>query len=524
MKTPTGQISEMQRHETLDFQTRFQRMFDHIPAMVFSRQGKVTRLNATAEAVLGQPFAAVRGKTLTCAGFKVTGEDGSVVPLRAQPWQRACRNNARITEEMVGLIRPGGEQIWLQCVCTPFRHDGQGQAKEVIALLSDMTRYVCMRNQSQQTQKMEALGALTGGIAHDFNNILASILAAVQLPLLDASLPPPVQEALRDIENEVMRGAELTKQLLLFSKPSDMKRKTSVLNDRIRRIRHLLRHTVPKNIRIETHLAPNDMNVLIDPTQLDQIILNLCLNARDAMPRGGELILRTRLVSAKDVMPTPPRNGRYKVYARLDVADTGTGIAPELLPRIFDPFVTSKERDGGTGLGLSIVFRIVREYFGTIQADSKPGKGTTMTVHLPARKKRVATTPCLPSEPAPMAGFETVLLVDDEAITLKSTARFLERYGYRTLTARNGHEALDLFHRHKNDLHLVLIDCEMPEMGGPDCLARMLAEMPSLNAILLSGHPPSAWDPIEAGAKAFMQKPFDFNGLLAQIRRVLDTK
>ncbi len=523
MKTRTGHISERQRREILDFQTRFPQLFDHIPAMVFSRQGKVTRLNAAAEAVLGQPFDAVRGKTLTGAGFKVTNENGSAVPLRAQPWQRACRDNVRVPEEMVGLVRSNGEQLWLQCVCTPFRHDKQGKARAAIALLSDMTHYVRMRNQSQQTQKMEALGALTGGIAHDFNNILASILAAVQLPLLDASLPPQVHEALHDIENEVIRGAELAKQLLLFSKPSDMKRKTSALNDRIRRIRHLLRRTVPKNIRIETHLTPGDMSVLIDPTQLDQIILNLCLNARDAMPRGGELVVRTRAVAAEDIAPSPPRNGRFKMYARLDVTDTGQGIAPELIPRIFDPFFTSKEREGGTGLGLAIVFRIVREYFGTIQVDSAPGEGTTMTVYLPARKQRVAASPSAPSSaPAPMAGFETVLLIDDETITLKSTARFLERYGYRILTAGNGREGLDVFRQRKDDIHIALIDCEMPEMGGPDCLALMLGEKPSLKAILLSGHPPTAWDPIKAGAKAFVQKPFDFHGLLAQIRRVLD--
>lgn len=514
------QFKERQRREPDDFQACFQKLVAHFPTIVFSRQGQVRHLNAAAESILGAPLDALRDRTLLGAGFKVVDENGAPLPVRAQPWRRACHDNARVPEEIIGLLRPDGEQRWLQCVSMPFQENARGAARAAVALLTDLTRYARMRHQSMQAQKMEAIGALTGGIAHDFNNILASIGAAVQLPLLDLDLPGPFREALRDIESEVVRGAELTKQLLLFSKPADMKRKTSDLKERMRGLRHLLRRTLPKSIRIETHLAPEDLRVLIDPTQLEQVVLNLCINARDAMPGGGELILRTRMVPAAEL--AMPGNGRHKTYARIDIADTGTGIPPEALSRIFDPFFTSKEHAGGTGLGLSIVHRIVRQCGGSIQVDSAPGQGTTMSVHLPARKTRAIARPRAQSQPELMAGYETVLLADDELITLKSTARFLERYGYRTLTARNGHEALDLFRRRQEPLHIALIDCEMPGMTGPDCLAAMLRDKPTLKAILLSGHPQTEWDSAKTGAKAFVQKPFDFHRLLSVVRRVLD--
>ena len=522
MNTQKNQAGGRQQGEFLAFQARFQKLFASMPAAVFSRHGRVTHLNAAAERVLGLTLDAVRDRTLSAAGFKVTDENGMALPARGLPWQRARQEQTARAEDVIGLIRPDGERRWLQCACAPFREDARGRTQSVVAILSDLTRFARLRSQSLQAQKMEAIGALTGGIAHDFNNILSSIRSAAQLSLLDAGLSVAVREAIFDIEAETIRGAELVKQLLLFSRPAETRRKSTALNEAVRRLRHLLRRTFPKTIRIETHLPPHPIRVQIGPTQLEQLVLNLCLNARDAMPAGGELVLRASLVPAADLGETEPRAAR-KTYARLDISDTGVGIPPETLPKVFDPFFTSKEDHGGTGLGLAIVDRIVRQAGGKIQAESAPGKGTTMTVHLPARRTRADAKPGAPARTEPMvAGYETVLLADDEPVTLKSTARFLERYGYRTLTAGDGHEALDLFRRHRQDIRLTLMDYEMPDMTGADCLAAIRQEKPSMKAVLLSGHPPSERGAAATNADAFLQKPFDFQRLLTIIRQVLD--
>ena len=243
------------------------------------------------------------------------------------------------------------------------------------------------------------------------------------------------------------------------------------------------------------------------------------------MPRGGDIRIATCIERLDKVSSEAATGARSGTYARIDVEDKGAGIPPELLPRIFEPFVSSKKSGTGTGLGLSIVYGIVRKHRGHITAHSQPNQGTTMSVFFPVRRSRKkASAVVAPRETAHRGGHETILVADDETIITKSTARFLERYGYKTFTAYDGKEALTVYKRHAEEIDLVLLDMEMPEMTGPECLVKLRELRPDLNVITFSGHiiKDPDWDPSEAGTHTAIEKPFDSTKLLDTVRQILD--
>lgn len=375
-----------------------------------------------------------------------------------------------------------------------------------------------------QSKKMEAIGSLASGLAHDFNNILTHIRSSTQLLMLSHDESSEDYETLKEIENEVIRGAELTKQLLLFSKPSEGRTGIISVNEHIRTIYKLLKRINPKNIRITLDLADVKTLIRIRPTEFEQILINLAINARDAMPEGGTLKIATSIVAWNQSTPGPVPNAKHGRYIQIDMADTGTGITSGALSKIFDPFYTSKGKNDGTGLGLTIVYAIVHRCKGHILVDSTPSVGTTITLFLPCR---IAVQQKVQKEEAvkdkPLGGNETILIVDDEPLITKSTARFLERYGYHILTAFDGKAGLKLFKNHKNEVDVVLLDLELPKMDGFKCLEKMLITNPGIKVITLSAHfiKLTGQNPTEMGAKAFIQKPFDSNELLSTIRSIL---
>jgi len=515
-----------QLHEIHIFKDRFRNLFSHIPSIIFSRSGSVQQMNDAAEAALGITRKELIGKSFFKAVCRVINESGKKITSQHLPWNQAFTQKRVITNVVTGIILPNGKCCWQQSTSMPLVKDSETNNSSTITIFSDITKHKQSQVQFMQHQKMEAIGSLASGLAHDFNNILTSILSAAQLLLIDLKGSPFQDcEPLKDIEAVALRGAELAKQLLLLSRPSAPKGKTR-LNERINDLKKIFRRTLPKNISLELNLNHHELLVHIVPTQLEQVMLNLIINARDAMPAGGTIKMHTSLVTFSAIEPPPLDNVKRGTYARIDLSDTGIGIAPEVLPRIFEPFYTSKEHQGGTGLGLSLVFAIIKANKGYITAESMLAKGTKISIYLPAKPCKAKQNEEKTKDTLAVNGTETVLVVDDEQIITKSTARLLQRYGYQTMTAYNGKEALDIISKHKGSLDLVLLDMEMPEMDGLTCLMKLSELKPDLKVITLSGHisKPQMWDMIYAKSKVFVQKPFDINHLLQVIRDTLDNK
>ncbi|MBN1675495.1 MAG: response regulator [Kiritimatiellae bacterium] len=391
-------------------------------------------------------------------------------------------------------------------------------------LLVMAVRHKRTRAELLQAQKMGILGSLAGGIAHDFNNILASISAFIQVMRADTPAPGERAQDLKDMAHEVSRGAELARQILDFAHPEQGQTNSpTVVNPCLQRIHRLLGRTLEKAVCVRCEPGRESAAVAMPPALFQQLVLNLALNARDAMPEGGTLTIRASpwAPGAAGTPPDPeaPASGEYVC---VEVGDTGSGILPEDLPKIFDPFFSTKAKEFGSGLGLSIVDRIVHAYDGQIAARSTPGKGTVIRIYLPA----IETAPD-PAEAAPpeklRGGGQTILVVDDEPLVLRGHCRLLERYGYRPDGCGSGREAVERLRTKREHPDLVILNLDMPAMSGRECLAELLETEPAARVIVVSGHalPRGAWDPVAAGAKAFLSKPLDLTALLRSIQKAL---
>jgi len=374
--------------------------------------------------------------------------------------------------------------------------------------------------QLAQAQKMEAIGTLAGGIAHDFNNILAGILGGLSLVELEIENGSDSKTDIQEMKALVNRGAGLTKQLLGFArlgkydlKPLDLARvvtKTSAMYGRAR-----------TDITIQLDFAPGLLAVLMDYSQLEQVLLNLLVNAGQAMPQGGHLLLHAENAELADgdgaLLGVPPG-----LYAKLIVTDTGSGMDAKTMGRIFEPFFTTKGPGQGTGLGLASVYGIIKNHAGFIGVESAMGKGTTFTLLLPATERQVA------EEKTPVAvlqhGTETILVVDDEAQIVKVCSRLLQKFGYEVLTAPSGKEAIDLARRFGAKISLVVLDMTMPDMSGRQTYEALKEITPSIKVLLSSGYSieGQAQELLDSGCKGFIQKPFDAVDLSAKVREIID--
>jgi PAS domain S-box-containing protein len=372
--------------------------------------------------------------------------------------------------------------------------------------------------QLQQAQKMEAIGTLAGGIAHDFNNLLMAIQGNVSLMLFDAPASQAHQRALTNIEKLVRSGADLTSKLLGYARKGKYESRPIRLNDLVAETADTFGR-MRKEIRIERELARDLKGVIADRGQIEQVLLNLFVNAADAMPGGGKLLLQTDNVGHRDI----PRKG-YSVrpgeYVRLRVVDTGVGIDPQIIDRIFDPFFTTKKMGRGTGLGLASAYGIVKGHNGYIDVESESGRGSTFFVYLPATDLRplpAAEPPCPPRE-----GSGTVLLVDDEEAVLEVTAELVRRLGYTVLSARSGREAMEIFARDGDRIDVAIVDMIMPEMGGGEVFDRFKRINPRVKVLLASGYSiqGQARTIMDRGCDGFLQKPFTLDDLSVRLRSI----
>ncbi|MFH1968995.1 MAG: ATP-binding protein [Verrucomicrobiota bacterium] len=376
-----------------------------------------------------------------------------------------------------------------------------------------------------QTTKMEAIGRLAGGIAHDFNNMLTSVLGYSSLMLKMTKPDDPRRNDIREIILAAERATALTRQLLDFSRNQAIETKNVSLNAIIQNMQEFLGHTLGKKIKLNMHLDPDLRNIKADVSRLEQVVVNLIMNARDAMLSGGQLMIETdRLSLDQNFCATHP-DLTPGDYVELEVSDTGCGMPPKVLEHLFEPFFTTKAKGKGTGLGLTTTYAIVKQFGGYITVYSEVGRGTTFKLYFPESHAADEVVAPATQESVLLRGNETIMVIDDETNIVTMVSQILTELGYHIISATNGREALSLSDQHAQTIDMVLADIIMPELNGPDLVRMLRQKRPTLKALYMSGYANNAAAQIGMlkPNTAFLQKPFSSETLTHCIRKVLDT-
>ncbi|MBL8798816.1 MAG: PAS domain S-box protein [Planctomycetia bacterium] len=468
------------------------------------------------------PFCRNFGKS---AADLIGKDDFAIAPPHLAEKYRA--DDRRVMEERRRLDLEeqtviNGKLRTVQCVKTPVL-DAQGEVIGVLGIFWDVTEQRNLEAQLRQAHKMEAVGQLAGGIAHDFNNLLTGILGNLSLSLADLPATHSCRDLLTNAELAALRAAELTRQLLGFSRRTPLTPQAVDLNAVIEETIRLVRRTFDPRIEVRLQQAADLWSIQADPGQMGQVLMNLCLNARDAMPNGGALTLETANVRLDPQAVEKSFEGRTGDFVRLRVCDTGVGMTREVREHIFEPFFTTKETGKGTGLGLAMVFGIVKAHGGWIECQSELTRGTTFDVFLPGSPQLVAAPPAAAPDGI-KGGNETILLADDEQIVGRLGATILRRHGYRVLSAADGLEALEVFRQQRGGIDLVILDLSMPRLSGQETLRELRKLKPTVKVLISSGY--SSEDEMRAvereGVMGFVAKPYRPAELARQVRRALD--
>jgi PAS domain S-box-containing protein len=404
--------------------------------------------------------------------------------------------------------------------------DERGKLLQVTGYLFDDTKRQLLEQQLIQAQKLESLGTLAGGIAHDFNNILGIIIGHAALIQRLQLEPEKVSQSIETITSAAQRGAALVRQLLTFARKSDVILQRISMNGLIKDVTSLLGETFPKTVVMSTELEDHLPPILADSTQMHQVLINLCVNARDAMPEGGKLGIRTRLIEGEKVRSRFPK-AKASQYVLVEVSDTGTGMNDETRRRIFEPFFTTKEPDKGTGLGLAVAFGIIEIHFGFIDVTSEPGRGTTFSLYFPVNLEELRPFQIKREILGDVrGGTETILFVEDEEMLRGLAKTVLTGKGYAVITAADGREAVEVYAQRQKEIALVLCDMGLPKLDGYDVLKQLKHLNPHVKFILASGYiePTQRAEILEFGAEDFIQKPYVPDEMLEKIRDVLDEK
>jgi len=402
--------------------------------------------------------------------------------------------------------------------------DESGEIYEVKGYLIDTTERKRLETQLRQAQKMEAVGRLAGGIAHDFNNLLTVIIGYSSLIEDKAREGKPVERDLEGIQTAARKATALTKQLLAFSKRQILNPVVINMNDLVRDLDKMLRRLVTEDIVLTVYTGATSPYVLVDPSQVEQSLINLVVNARDAMPKGGRIVVECKNVELSEAIPGATGDIPPGHYLRLSVTDTGVGIETELLAQIFEPFFTTKTPDKGTGLGLSTVFGIIDQSHGYVEVHSEIGKGSTFILYFPVTGQDLPRKVGETGKEAAPGGSETVLVVEDEDAVRALVSQLLTMKGYRVLEASNPGEALLIYEKLKDEIDLLISDIVMPHMDGHLLSTRLRNINPDLKIILMSGYPAQTLkDKIEEDSSLpLIQKPFEANAFMSKVRQVLD--
>jgi PAS domain S-box-containing protein len=490
------------------FQSAFDRAVD--PMIVVDDDRRVLRVNAAACALFGISADVAPGQTLD----GLFGDDGA--GLTAAWTQLLALGEAR-REHRITSARTG-----LRFVECSFRARAQGEGRH-LCVVRDITDRRLIEDRLIESEKIDSVGRLAGGVAHDFNNLLTAILGYTELLLRDHSADDdPDRRDLREIEKAALRAAALTQQLLAYSRKQVLRPQDVDLNRVVADLKAMMGRLIREDITLTCDLAPGAALVKIDPKQLEQVILNLVLNARDALPGGGLIRLEVAIVPGSEVDVPFEHALTAANYVRLRVVDNGVGIAPEMRPYVFEPFFTTKDVGKGTGLGLASVYGIVRQSHGFIDVESHPGRGTTFTMHFPAVVAAADGAKDTVSAAARHGVQQTILLVEDEDAVRLIVGTVLRRQGYRVLDSAHPHTAREIFDQQPDAIDLLLTDVVMPGMNGPALAQRLVAINPRLCVLFISGYSDLTL-PVASGNPhvGFLGKPFPATALIAKVRDVL---
>lgn len=481
--------------------------------VVYDMEGKVVYINPAFTRVFGWTLEDLSGKTI------------DHVPEENRPETRMMIDKVLAGEAFSGIqsrrYTKGGSIVHVSISAAVYR-DREGTPIGSVFNLRDITEQKKLEARLQQAQKMEAVGTLAGGIAHDFNNLLMAIQGNVSLMLFNVDSVHPHYERLKSIEKQIERGAKLTSQLLGYARRGKYEVKPINLNRLVEETADAFGRT-KKEVTIRRELAQDLFAMEADEGQIEQILLNLYVNAADAMPGGGPLVLKTQNATHEELKDKP-----YEVkpgnYVLLTVTDAGTGIDKETQERIFEPFFTTKEMGRGTGLGLASVYGIVKGHGGYIDVNSRKGRGTTFSIYVPASEKRVGKP--LKVGQQIIKGTETILLVDDEEAVLDLGARMLEQLGYTVIEAKGGAEAIEIYKTRRDNIDLVMLDMIMPEISGGEVCVAIKEINPHVRVLLASGYSieSQASTILKRGCDGFIQKPFSAEKLSMSVGEILGKK
>jgi len=487
---------------------RLRTVVSNAPVILYAldREGTLTLAEGKGLEALGLKPGEVVGRTI----FDLYHD----VPKIVEDVRRALAGEAFVsTVELDGVI--------LEPWYSPLR-DESGEVAGVIIVATDVTERKHLEEQIRRQERLAAVGQLAGGIAHDFNNFLTTIMLYAQILRGKSHLPPDLAPGLETILDESRRAAQLVRQILDFSRRSPIETQPVDLKSFIEEVIEILRRTLPENIRLLLEIGAEEYVANADSTRIQQVVMNLAVNARDAMPEGGELRIGLSRVEVRPGEEPPVADMAVGEWVCLAVSDTGTGIPPDVLPHIFEPFFSTKEPGKGAGLGLAQVYGIVQQHEGHIGMETEVGRGTTFRVYLPAygagEMEEVSEEAAAPPE----GQGETILLVEDEEKVREVGREVLESLGYRVLTAVNGREALEMY-RSEVGVDLVVTDIVMPEMGGRELVRVLKKADPHLKAVAITGHVTEEIQELrKEGILEVIQKPLDVNTLAQVVRRVLD--
>lgn len=497
---------------------RFRALFDNSPSAIYIANlttGKVEDVNAQFEELTGYGREQVVGHSTIELGLWIEADAREALSRRAAAGQ-SVRN-----ADLQMICRSGERRDVL--VSLDHLSNGANRESSLVAVILDVTKQRALETQLRQAQKMEAVGQLAGGVAHDFNNILTAILGYTALVLDDLPADSPACNDVREIQKAGERAAALTAQLLAFSRRTLLEPRVIDLNVLIRNTQSLLKRLLGEDVMLTSHLASDLSAVSADAAQIDQMIVNLALNARDAMPSGGHLAIDTANVMLDQAFVADHPGAAVGPHVMIAVTDTGTGMDEVVKARLFEPFYTTKGPGKGTGLGLAMVFGIVKQTGGSIWVESQLGVGSTFTVYLPATDKPL---PHEESHQSALAsrGTETILVVEDQDEVRRLIRDVLGRSGYTVMAASDPHEALSVLANPAAPISLLLTDVVMPNMSGRELARICHAQHPEVRVLYMSGYPSDAigQDGLLEPGLAFIQKPFAGPVLLQRVRAVLD--
>ncbi len=510
------EMESAHQSELVAKEKRYQRLVEISPdAILICNEGKITFINnsgkmllrlSNPETLIGRPLIDIIHPESIFAIRRILQDSESA--------------KTQTPFSLIKLRAENGSVANAEAVAVPFDDNDN---KSVMLVFRDIAGRPAMTERFQQSQRMEAVGQLAGGVAHDFNNILTTIRGYSDLLLDTLKKEDPLVEDVKEIKNATERAASLTRQLLAFSRRQQMAPAPLDINRVVSDIQRMLKRMIGDHIELITDLEPDLGIVKADRSQIEQVIMNLCVNARDAMLNGGTITIRTSNIEIKNERPESAPDISPGTYALLEVKDTGVGISQDIIFHIFEPFFTTKPKDMGTGLGLSTVYGIVKQSGGDISVQSTPNKGTVFRIYLPIVSD-YASENFIKFDRGPAGGSETILLVEDDKTVRYLAKRLLERAGYKVIPTANGAEALFLAEQHKGDIHLILTDVVMPEMGGTALVEKLAKKHRNLKAILMSGY--SDKDVIKFAERhsgvVFLPKPFSYEELTQKVRSVLD--